>query len=145
MISSGKSADEQCRIVGSGDGSDRTAWSRTQVGPLLYESPAPVATPLSFSFVFEAVLSVDYREVIFLPIRVSPSASLPLSLSYVDVELSLSAAASSSLSPLIVPYNQKPFEHLQRKQATAAAATRPGKGRGAIVATTRGTCGGTEG
>ena len=79
MISSGKSVDEQCRIVGSGDGSDRTAWSRTQVGPLLlYESPAPVASSLSFSFVFEAVLSVDYREVIFLPIRVSPSLTWTL-------------------------------------------------------------------
>ena len=47
-ISSGKSVDEQCRIVGSGDVSDRTASNRTQVGPLLYESSAPVSSLLLF-------------------------------------------------------------------------------------------------
>ena len=68
--------------------------------------------------------------MIFLPIRVRP---LPLFLSLVDVELSLSAAAAPS-AVAVVPYNQKPFEHLQRKEATAKEEEE------AIVATTRITC-----
>ena len=51
-----------------------------------------------------------------------------------DVELSLSAAAAATPSVAVVPYNQRAFEHLQRKEATAK------EGEEAIVATTRITC-----
>ena len=99
----------------------RRSGAPSPVGPILFETAVDAV---------EVVLSVDYREVIFLPIRVRP---LPLFLSLVDVELSLSAAAAPS-AVAVVPYNQKPFEHLQRKEATAKEEEE------AIVATTRITC-----
>ena len=71
---------------------------KSPVGPILFEPSIVSVVPVVVVVVVEVVLSVDYREVIFLPIKVlclSLSLSLSLSLFLVDVELSLSAVRPS--------------------------------------------------